>query len=275
MEPLTLMAVHAHPDDECSSTGGVLARYSAEGDTTIVVTCTNGEYGDGPGGVKPGEAGHDPEAVARTRRDELERACKILGVTHIEMLGYHDSGMPDWDFKDRAEVFCNVALDEGADRLGKLLEVYRPDVVITYDDGAGYQHPDHLHVNKVTMAAIERTGIPQKAYYTAIRRSAFQRFREILDEQGIEIPGPREPDPEWIERMDALEARISTEVDIEEFVALKRRALGTHASQIEESWWSKLPEEAYGAIFGRETFIRVLDTTGVPIPEDDLFAGLR
>ena len=27
-ETLTLMAVHAHPDDESSSTGGVLARYS-------------------------------------------------------------------------------------------------------------------------------------------------------------------------------------------------------------------------------------------------------
>ena len=269
------MAVHAHPDDECSSTGGVLARYSSEGDTTIVVTCTNGEYGDGPGGVKPGEEGHDPDAVARTRRDELERACKLLGVTHVEMLGYHDSGMPDWEFKDRADVFCNVPLDEGADRLGKLFEVYRPDVVDHLRRRRGYQHPDHLHVNKVTMAALERTPIPKKAYYTAIRRSAFQRFREILEEQGIEFPGPTEPDPEWNARMEALEGRISTEVDIEPFVDLKRRALGTHASQIEESWWSKLPDEAYSAIFNRETFIRVLDTTGAPTPEVDLFAGLR
>ena len=52
---LTLMAVHAHPDDEASSTGGVLARYGAEGVRTVVVTCTNGEFGDSPGGVKPGE----------------------------------------------------------------------------------------------------------------------------------------------------------------------------------------------------------------------------
>ena len=41
------MAVHAHPDDEASSTGGILARYSAEGIRTVVVTCTNGELGDG------------------------------------------------------------------------------------------------------------------------------------------------------------------------------------------------------------------------------------
>ncbi|HEX9353165.1 MAG TPA: PIG-L family deacetylase, partial [Streptosporangiaceae bacterium] len=56
---LTLMAVHAHPDDEASSTGGVLARYGAEGVRTVVVTCTNGEFGDSPGGIKPGDDGHD------------------------------------------------------------------------------------------------------------------------------------------------------------------------------------------------------------------------
>src|SRR5438067_11320658 len=54
-DPLTLMAVHAHPNDESSSAGGVLARYVAAGLRTVVVTCTNGELGDGPGGVKPGE----------------------------------------------------------------------------------------------------------------------------------------------------------------------------------------------------------------------------
>ena len=55
-ETLTMMAVHAHPDDEASSTGGVLAAYSAQGIRTVVVTCTNGEFGDAPGGVKPGSS---------------------------------------------------------------------------------------------------------------------------------------------------------------------------------------------------------------------------
>ncbi|WP_243715815.1 PIG-L deacetylase family protein, partial [Micromonospora sp. KC207] len=39
---LTLMVVHAHPDDEAISTGGILARYAAEGITTVLVTCTDG-----------------------------------------------------------------------------------------------------------------------------------------------------------------------------------------------------------------------------------------
>src|ERR1700683_170041 len=100
----TLMAVHAHPDDESSSTGGILARYSDEGLRTVVVTCTNGEYGDAPGGIKPGAKGHDPDGVARTRRGELERACAVLGVSKLELLGYHDSGMADWDYRDSARA---------------------------------------------------------------------------------------------------------------------------------------------------------------------------
>src|SRR3954465_6277026 len=108
MPPLTLLAVHAHPDDEPSSTGGVLARYADEGVRTVVVTCTNGELGDAPGGIKPGEAGHNEAEVAPRRRGGLGGACETLGVAHLEVLGYHDSGMVDWEHKDRADVFCNV-----------------------------------------------------------------------------------------------------------------------------------------------------------------------
>jgi LmbE family N-acetylglucosaminyl deacetylase len=93
---LTLMAVHAHPDDEAIGTGGVLARYSAEGARTVLVTCTNGEQGDDVGGRKPGEPGHRPDEVAAVRRAELGRAVGILGISDLEFLGYRDSGMAGW-----------------------------------------------------------------------------------------------------------------------------------------------------------------------------------
>src|SRR5215471_14215846 len=112
--PLTLMAVHAHPDDEAISTGGILAKYSAEGVRTVLVTCTNGELGDGPGGVKPGEDGHDEAEVAASRRRELEASCRALGVAHLEMLGYHDSGMEGWDANSATEAFANVPVDVAA-----------------------------------------------------------------------------------------------------------------------------------------------------------------
>src|ERR1700684_4729400 len=128
-ETLTMMAVHAHPDDEASSTGGVLATYSAQGIRTVVVTCTNGEFGDAPGGLKPGQDGHDEQAVAQLRLAELRQSCKILGVSQLELLGYHDSGMPEWDYKERPEAFCNIPAAEVTGRISGLIDKYRPQVL--------------------------------------------------------------------------------------------------------------------------------------------------
>lgn len=271
----TLMAVHAHPDDEATSTGGVLARYADEAVTTVLVTCTNGEFGDLPGGIKPQDPGHDPDLVVKTRLAELEESCRILDVSHLEILGYHDSGMPDWEYRQSPEAFCNTPLDEVAGRIAELIERYRPEVVVTYDERGGYDHPDHIHAARATKAAVERTGVPEKLYLTAMRRSRFSRIRELLREQGVELPSRPEPSPERRRRAEEQEARITTIVDVGPYVERKLRALRTHASQVGESFWSQLPDEALAEVFGEETFIRELDTTGTPTPEDDLFAGLR
>jgi hypothetical protein len=37
----------------------------------------------------------------------------------------------------------------------------------------------------------------------------------------------------------------------------------------------RAPDDIWAEIYGRETFIRARDTTGTPVPESDLFAGLR
>jgi LmbE family N-acetylglucosaminyl deacetylase len=274
-EPLTLMAVHAHPDDESSSTGGVLARSSDEGVRTVLVTCTNGELGDGPGHVKPDEEGHDEKSVAETRLAELAQACEILGVDHVELLGYHDSGMADWRFHERDDAFCNIPFDTAVGRLADLFGRYRPDVVITYDDNGGYNHPDHLQAHRITVAATERTGIPSKLYFTARRWSAMQQLRARMAELGIEGGGPPNPDPERLKRMLENEKRITTAIDISTVGDRKRAALAAHASQLDQSWWVKFPAEEFVTFFAEETFVRQQDTTGAAVPETDLFAGLR
>ena len=274
-DKLTLMAVHAHPDDESSSTGGVLASYSGQGIRTVVVTCTNGEFGDAPGGVKPGQDGHDEQAVAELRLSELRQACKILGVTDLETLGYHDSGMPDWDYKDRPEAFCNVPLAEVTERVSGLIEQYRPQVVVSYDPEGPYQHPDHVHAAQAAAAAAAATGIPAKFYQTAMRPSSWRKIWEALRELGEEVPGPRDITDEMRAQMEEAERRITTMVDIRSVLDRKREALVTHSSQIQDSWFSKIPADIATEAFGFETFIRASDTTGAPLPEDDLFAGLR
>jgi LmbE family N-acetylglucosaminyl deacetylase len=274
-ETLTMMAVHAHPDDEASSTGGVLATYAAQGIRTVVVTCTNGEFGDAQGGVKPGQDGHDEQDVARQRLAELRESCAILGVTNLELLGYHDSGMPEWDYKDRPDAFCNIPQAKVAERITGLIERYRPQVLITYDDQGPYQHPDHLHASLCAQAAFADSGIPAKLYLSALRSSDFRKVWDALRELGEEVPDFRSMDPEALRRGEESELRITTTVDIRPVLGRKRDALFAHHSQISESWFSKLPPEVAEVTFGRESFIRASDTTGAPLPEHDLFAGLR
>jgi LmbE family N-acetylglucosaminyl deacetylase len=272
---LTLMAVHAHPDDEASSTGGVLAHYSDQGVRTVVVTCTNGEFGDAPGQVKPGQEGHDEEAVAELRLAELRQSCKILGVSNLELLGYHDSGMPEWEYKDRQDAFWNVPLAEVAERIGALIETYRPQVVISYDDKGLYQHPDHVHAARAAAAAAAASTIPAKFYQTAMRPSAWRKMWEALRDLGVEVPDEREFTPEQLRQAAEAEERITTTVDIRPVLARKRDALFAHASQIQESWFAKLPPDIAEQVFGWESFVRAIDRTSAPLPEDDLFAGLR
>ena len=91
----------------------------------------------------------------------------------------------------------------------------------------------------------------------------------------MEVPDFENVDPELMRRGQASEERITTTVDIRPVLARKRDALFAHDSQISDSWFSKLPQDIAEATFGREHFIRVSDATGAPLPEDDLFAGLR
>jgi LmbE family N-acetylglucosaminyl deacetylase len=278
-ETLTIMAVHAHPDDEASSTGGVLATYAAQGIRTVVVTCTNGEFGDAPGGVKPGQNGHDEKAVAQQRLAELRESCAILGVSDLELLGYHDSGMPEWDYKDRPDAFCNIPEADVAARISHLIDRYRPQVLVTYDDQGPYQHPDHVHASRCAQAAFASSGSVAKLYLSTMRGSDWRKIWEALRELGAEVPDFEARDEESQERWRrglASEERITTTVDIRAMLPRKREALFAHGSQIGgESWFSKIPQDVAEAAFGRESFIRASDTTGAPLPEDDLFAGLR
>jgi LmbE family N-acetylglucosaminyl deacetylase len=269
---LTLMAVHAHPDDEATSTGGVLARYAAEGVTTVVVTCTDGRCGDGPGGVKPGEAGHDPEAVVAMRRRELEASCAVLKVTHLETLGFHDSGMMGWPTNAAPGSFWTASVDGAAQRLAELIRRYRPDIVITYDENGGYGHPDHIQAHRVTMAAVALTDGPAKVYWSTVPRSWMSKVAEHMREMGA---GWEEPDVSELPPIGLPDEQITTWIDTTGVSDQKYEALAAHASQGDGALFLSLGRERFGQLMGTEAFVRVQDTTGAPLPENDLLAGLR
>ena len=159
-------------------------------------------------------------------------------------------------------------------RLRELIHAYQPQVVITYDDKGAYQHPDHVHAAVCTQAAVAATGTA-KLYLTAMRRSGWEKVMAALAAQGIEVPDMPELTPELERQLAEEERRITTSVDIGAVLDRKRDALLAHSSQIDDSWFAKIPPEVTAEVFGTEEFIRAADTTGAPVPETDLFAGLR
>ena len=267
----TLMAVHAHPDDEVISTGGILARYAGERVRTVVVICTDGSQGFGPGGAQPGEPGHDRDAVAKTRREELKRSCFVLGVDHLEMLGYRDSGMAGWAGNDEPDAFCNMPVERAAEAIAELIDRYEPQVVVTYDENGGYGHPDHIQTHRVAMAALDRSANPAKVYFTARSRTSAERMAELRER--LRLPA-RPGRPPRAVPVGVPDDRITTVVDTRMVLDKKRAALEAHASQLADTVWVKVSDEDFAELFGQESFVRVRDRSAAPLPETDLFASI-
>src|SRR5579872_4933227 len=182
----TLVAVHAHPDDETITTGGTLARYSAAGVRTVVVTCTTGDLSTI---FDPSLVGED---VAALRSRELDCAASTLGVSRVVRLGYADSGMPGAGTADRPGAFCAVDLAAAAARLLCVLEEERPAVIVGYDATGGYGHPDHIRAHAVAAAGHDlarRAGLWSRLYFVRFPLSWSRAFVHSLRAAGIDAPG--------------------------------------------------------------------------------------
>jgi len=172
----SVLFVHAHPDDETISTGALITEFVARGTRVFLLTCSRGERGEVVAGPLTALAGSDELAEERER--ELERATAILGITERFWLGepparvpglgarrYRDSGMV-WlrpglagPADDAAEDALSVApLAEVSADIAALIERLRPSLVVSYDDGGGYGHPDHVRAHDATRAACLSTG---------------------------------------------------------------------------------------------------------------------
>src|SRR6266568_8365735 len=146
----TLVAVHAHPDDECISTGGILARYAADGARTVLVTCTDGAVGE-----ISDPALATPDNLAEVRSRELDESVRILRVSRLVKLGYRDSGMAGTADNDNPASFQQADFDQAVERVVRVIRDERPQVVVTYDERGGYGHPDHIRAHEVAVAAFD------------------------------------------------------------------------------------------------------------------------
>ncbi|MHB8330190.1 MAG: PIG-L family deacetylase [Acidimicrobiales bacterium] len=240
---------HAHPDDESISTGGTMARMAAEGHRVVLVTATAGELGEVPDGLLA--VGED---LADRRARELSAACDVLGVAHHQCMGYGDSGMAGDPANDEDGSFWRADVEEAAAVLAAILRQENAEILSTYDEGGGYGHPDHIQVHRVGMRAAELAGTP-RVFMATMNRTYLQSLAGQA--AGLGVPF-QEEQKEMLEFLGVEEHRITTAVDVAEFLGQKRRAMEAHASQIAEtSFFLAMPPPAFAAVWGTEWFIRV------------------
>ena len=277
---LTLLIVHAHPDDESISTGGILAKYSADGVRTALTYCTRGEAGDilNPEFVWP-EPGM---SITDIRALELEKALGVLGVQSVFFLGYRDSGMAGTPENNHPEAFARADEQEASARLVEIIRQVRPHVIVTYNEKGTYLHPDHIMANRVTLRAFKASGErsyhgndglepwqPSKLYYTAIPLERIRRMYDTIVESGEE-PGF---DPEVL---GTPEEKISAVIDVRKFLSRKLAALNCHQSQMNpNSIFRRMPEKLRKEAMGYEHFECVHGCSLSNGRESDLFEGLH
>jgi mycothiol S-conjugate amidase len=284
--PLRLVSVHAHPDDEASKGAGTVARYAAEGIRAALVCCTGGEEGDilNPAADTP-EIRADLRAV---REAELRASVDAIGYAELYLLGYRDSGMPGTEANARPDNFANAPLDEAVGRLVAVIRRERPQVLVTYgDEQAFYKHPDHLRVHEISGPAFDAAGDPDrfpdsgepwqpsKLYYN----TTFHKDRVFALHQAVLARGLESPYAQWVEKWEDKPedaGRVTTKVPCADYFELRDRALLAHATQVDpDGWFFKVPLAIQREAWPTEDFELARSLVDSTIPEDDLFAGIR
>jgi mycothiol S-conjugate amidase len=285
-ESLRLMAVHAHPDDESSKGAATMAKYVAEGVDVLVVTCTGGERGS-----VLNKALDRPEIwanIAEIRKGEMDRAREILGIRQ-HWLGFVDSGLPEGDPLPPLPEGCFALadFDEAVAALVAEVRSFRPHVMTTYDENGGYPHPDHIMCHKISVAAFEAAGDPDrfpelgevwqplKLYYNV----GFNKKRVTALHEGVLAAGLESPYAEWLEKWEDREDkgdRTTTKVPCGDYFGTRDDALRAHATQVDpEGFWFAIPLSVQQAIWPTEDFQLVRSFVDPEAVEDDLFAGVR
>jgi mycothiol S-conjugate amidase len=281
---VTILVVRPHPDDESSSTGGMLAYYHEQGVRTGVVVCTGGEEGEI----------HDPDldAVADLprlrdiRERELRHACSILGVVELRLLGYRDSGMRETPANQHPDAFVQADPLEAAGRLVRIIRELRPLVVVTEPPGGVYGHPDHIKCYEVSVEAVRAAGdvqaypeagpawqVPKLYAIAQIDDGRWQALLPEFEAAGFDMTFLKRRRQKRTRRPGPETATVA--LDVRPYTEIQRRALLAHRTQIPlDSFWARLPEDLRRRAFSTAYFIR-LDPPAAPGEhEPDLLHGL-
>jgi LmbE family N-acetylglucosaminyl deacetylase len=280
MSDLCILAAYAHPDDE-QGVSGTLRKYMDQGAHVGIICATRGEVGQI---ADPTLA--TPEILGVVREQELRRAMAVIGVpdANIHFLDYRDSGMAGTPENADPRAFINADAQEAVGKIVKIIRAFKPTIILTFDETGGYGHPDHLAIHRWTTQAFHVAGdpaqypeagsafVPKRLYYSSIGRSRLRQFADYLKANGVEsVFGGID-----VEQMGLPDERITNEIPVAPYVALKRRSLGEHRTQLNPNGpFASIPEEQWNEFRSTEIFGL---GAGEPFPPGydrrDLFAGL-
>ncbi|MCH8628142.1 PIG-L family deacetylase [Arsenicicoccus piscis] len=262
----TLLAFHAHPDDEALLTSGTMARAAAEGHRVVLVVATDGDLG-----LTGAEFAGAEGELGRRRLAELQASADALGVARVEYLGYADSGMgpelyPDPPGRQR---FVRAPVDEAAERLAAILREEQADVLLTYDANGGYGHRDHVRVHEVGARAAELAGTARVLQATVPRDTICR----ALDLVAKVYRFPADFDRDSFDRAYSARSQITHRISVIRHITAKRASMRAHASQAAApgdadrtlAAFLRIPRPLYDVVFGREWFVDPAAAPGSPV----------
>jgi LmbE family N-acetylglucosaminyl deacetylase len=284
MSGFRLLACFAHPDDEAFPAGGALASHSSRGIAVRLVTATLGEEGEIR---QPGLATR--ETLGSVRRQELARSASTLGIGEHEVLHYRDSGMAGTFPNQHPSAFVNAPAELVVERLVEEIRRFRPQVVLTFEPGGLYGHPDHIAICQHATTAFHQAAHPgafthqlasgdlephqpQRLFYSARPRGFRMEMALKLREAGVDFPLPS------AERANdgANPEEIHLELDVSGHLETKMACILAHQTQVAPDWpYHKVPRPVAASILGREWYMRAWPPVqpGEAVPPD-FFYGL-
>lgn len=261
----TLVAFHAHPDDEALLTSGTMAKAAAAGHRVVLVVATDGGLGLAAGQFR------DDGDLGRRRLAELQRSAEALGVARVEHLGYADSGMTG---APAPNAFVDAPVEQAATRLSAILREEQAQVLLTYEKNGGYGHRDHVHAHLVGLRAGELARTPRVLQATVPRDLLVGALKVVSKVYRF----PDTFDMEVYERSFSARRQITHRIGVTRFARAKRASMRAHASQASAdegdrtlAAFLRIPRPLFDLVFGREWYLEAGHTGPVA---RDVFQGL-